>query len=524
MPRFENLKGSMNPFSNNRPRLTASERIRNKRDATIYQAEKSKYQASRKCYNGGKNIKYYKNGTVRSTINHEMNQKLARGAVLCEDCNHQGLVCASTLTKKNFAKVNLGNSSISTFNLETGLNFLGYQINTSRVIVSDISGSWNDPSGRVECQPTPPSACYFPYGYADNLITVPRNLGGSGIIIDPDNLLFNQDDNCNTFKIPKPKYLKYMEINSYLVYEGILADASGLIMNGVYSFEGPTNRNIYTLSNYKDLLNTYVIITFQPNSDMVDPGGPASEQGPRWPITGVIEKICVTNKKITVANAGWNLNILSTGGGGYKAQVADPAQYSGAPQYFEADVFKVFIGLQYMNPDALLWQGSINRSKCIDPSGIPSISPDPAPNALVFPPTGSIPQCAEAQFKPSFPNAGFVIKKMPVTNEPTGAANSKSILVNSSWAGDAVLASSPVPPPAGPDVESWYAFYSGWPGVSGLYGSRGYNASPMTVGLGQFKLTDRCSEPQVRQNKTRQSYLSCIEQGTKNIKFTKNTL
>ena len=100
MPRFENLKGSMNPFSNNRPRLTASERIRNKRDATIYQAEKSKYQASRKCYNGGKNIKYYKNGTVRSTINHEMNQKLARGAVLCEDCNHQGLVCASTLKKK----------------------------------------------------------------------------------------------------------------------------------------------------------------------------------------------------------------------------------------------------------------------------------------------------------------------------------------------------------------------------------------------------------------------------------------
>jgi hypothetical protein len=405
---------------------------------------------------------------------------------------------------------------------------LGYQINTSRVIVSDISGSWNDPSGRVECQPgPPPSACYFPYGYADNLITVPRNLDGSGIIIDPDNLLFNQDDNCNTFKIPKPKYLKYMGINSYLVYEGILADASGVAnIETLYSFEGPTNRNIYTLSNYKDLLNTYVIITFQTNYDMVR-AGQASPIGPRWPITGVIEKICVTNKKITVANAGWNQNSLS--GGGYKAQVVDPAQYSGAPQYFEADVFKVFIGLQYMNPDALLWQGSINRSKCIDQTTpIPSISPSPV-NAMVFPPTGSIPQCAEAQFKPSFPNAGFVIKKMPITNEPEPPPtpqniNSKSILVNSSWAGDAVLASSPVPSTGGPNVESWYAFYSGWPGDAGLYGSRGYNASPMTVGLGQFKLSDRCSEPQVRQNKTRQSYLSCIEQGTKNIKFTKNTL
>ena len=111
MPRFENLKGSMNPFSNNRPRLTASERIRNKRDATIYQAEKSKYQASRKCYNGGKNIKYYKNGTVKSTINHEMNQKLARGAVLCEDCDKNGTLCKPLLTQKKNKKINMGNNS-----------------------------------------------------------------------------------------------------------------------------------------------------------------------------------------------------------------------------------------------------------------------------------------------------------------------------------------------------------------------------------------------------------------------------
>ena len=32
-----------------------------------------------------------------------------------------------------------------------------------------------------------------------------------------------------------------------------------------------------------------------------------------------------------------------------------------------------------------------------------------------------------------------------------------------------------------------------------------------------------CSNSQVRQNNTKQSYLSCVEQGTKNIKFTKNT-
>ncbi len=41
------LRG-MNPFNNNRPNLTASERIRNKRDATIYQSQKQRFQESKK--------------------------------------------------------------------------------------------------------------------------------------------------------------------------------------------------------------------------------------------------------------------------------------------------------------------------------------------------------------------------------------------------------------------------------------------------------------------------------------------
>ena len=517
MPRFENLKGSMNPFSNNRPRLTASERIRNKRDATIYQAEKSKYQASRKCYNGGKNIKYYNNGTVRSTINHEMNQKLARGAVLCEDCNHQGLVCASTLKKNNLAKVNLGNSSISSFNLGTGLTFSSDPINTTRVIVTDISGSWNDPSGRVECQPGPAPACYFPYGYADNLITVPRNLDGSGITIDPDNLLFNQDDNCNTFKIPKPKYLKFMGINTYIVYEGILADARGLpkTLNTPNHFEGPTSSNIYTIggsNNYIDLLNKYVIVTFN------ECNGPG-----RWPITGIIEKICVTKKKITIANAAWNAGSLETASNvNGSGSTLDPfVQTTGGPQYFEADVFKMFIEIQYINPDAVLWQGTIYRSNCVDPAIPQPTDPGVLPLQLQNP---EVPACAVANFKPSYPDPGFVIKRLDITQDPSGAG-AGAIIVNSAWAGDVTLIQTTVDGPGSP-IKSWNYWSRSSPcGVfdNNTYAT-GYNASPMTVGIGQFKLSSRCSEPQVRQNKTRQSYLSCIEQGTKNIKFTKNTL
>ena len=48
MPRFANLKGSMNPFDNNRPVLSSSDRLKNKRDATIYQAEKQCFQSKRR--------------------------------------------------------------------------------------------------------------------------------------------------------------------------------------------------------------------------------------------------------------------------------------------------------------------------------------------------------------------------------------------------------------------------------------------------------------------------------------------
>ena len=44
MPRYVNLKGSMNTFDNNRPVLSSSERLKNKRDKTIYQAEKQRFQ------------------------------------------------------------------------------------------------------------------------------------------------------------------------------------------------------------------------------------------------------------------------------------------------------------------------------------------------------------------------------------------------------------------------------------------------------------------------------------------------
>ena len=104
------LKG-MNPFSNNKPRLTASERIRNKRDATIYQAEKQRFQNKKTC--GNKNVKYYDNGTIRSMKSYKLQKSLARGNVLCEDCDDKGLLCGGVKNHDALASIQMGNNVVS---------------------------------------------------------------------------------------------------------------------------------------------------------------------------------------------------------------------------------------------------------------------------------------------------------------------------------------------------------------------------------------------------------------------------
>ena len=98
MPRYQNLKGSMNPFSNNKPVLSASERLKNKRDKTIYQSQKMNYQSSKTC--GNKNVKYYDNGTVRHVKNYKLQNSLSKGVNLCDDCDKNGTFCKPLLTQK----------------------------------------------------------------------------------------------------------------------------------------------------------------------------------------------------------------------------------------------------------------------------------------------------------------------------------------------------------------------------------------------------------------------------------------
>ena len=226
MPRYQNLKGSMNPFDNNRPVLNSSDRIRNKKSKYIYAAAKQKFQTKRRCT--GKDIKYYKKGTVRSVANYKLQQDLARGNVLCEDCNDRGTLCGST-ERVNLNKIEMGNNKVSEFWGGGGINadptVVDDYVQTTGfpIIQSDISGVWDSASppevNKVDVSGALPGSdpsANMPYGYIKNLIKIPRNLDGAGITIDPSNILF-PNDSCGF-----APYLKHSNLKTYLTVSAII--------------------------------------------------------------------------------------------------------------------------------------------------------------------------------------------------------------------------------------------------------------------------------------------------------------
>ena len=226
MPRFANLKGSMNPFDNNKPVLSSSDRIRNKKSKYIYAAAKQKFQTKRHC--NGKNIKYYKKGTVRSVTNYKLQQDLAIGNALCEDCDNKGTLCGPT-DRTNLNKIEMGNNKVSEFWGGCGINsdptVVDDYVQTTGfpIIQSDISGVWGPASPpevskadvSVALPGSDPSA-NMPYGYIKNLIKIPRNLDGVGITIDPSNILF-PNDSCGF-----APYLKHSNLKTYLTVSAII--------------------------------------------------------------------------------------------------------------------------------------------------------------------------------------------------------------------------------------------------------------------------------------------------------------
>ena len=252
----------MNPFNNNKPNLTSSDRIRDKKSAYIYNTTKKKFQMGKKTC-GSKNIKFYKKGTVRSVSSYKMQQDLARGNVLCEDCNDKGMLCTPNINRKNLEKTTIENNAVSEFwggaTLTPWLN-PWQQVNPSQapgftVIESDISGVWagtaTDPSKSIIGPDASVNNILTPYGYIKNLIKIPRNLNGYGIAIDASGILFPSTE-CGTFRYMKNVQEKIivqatMELD---VFMGIPGDP-------VFSFTTMACKNY--LADLTILKGTYVL-------------------------------------------------------------------------------------------------------------------------------------------------------------------------------------------------------------------------------------------------------------------------
>ena len=282
-----NFTRDSNPFNNNRPRLTASERIKNKRDACIYQSEKSRFQIGKKC--GNRNVKYYKNGRIRSMKSYKIQKSLARGNILCNDCD-QGNSCTNYNSKQQLNTIYMGNNNVSEFwgggALSTRGNPLGpgdiaVQLNPAIVINSDISGTW-DPSATSfkgdisQCDASGLLMC--PYGYINNLINIPRNLNGSGVTTDPSNLLF-PNELCDPFR-----YLQLSNLKTYLVIRSPII------------FETPSPLGQERIAScYDSSLNTLIGIY----SHVLFPGATTGNKEHR--VSGIVSNICCIGTLDTVA-------------------------------------------------------------------------------------------------------------------------------------------------------------------------------------------------------------------------------
>ncbi len=241
------LRG-MNPFDNNRPNLTASERIRNKRDATIYQSQKQRFQQSKSRY-GNKNVKYYKNGTIKSMKSYKLQQSLARGNVLCNDCNDKGLLCATVSNKDQLGTIYMGNNNVSEFwggSSLTILNSSTQKLGSLSVILSDVSGTWDTTSSSNDISK---NTMGKPYGYVTNNFKIPRNLDGSGIIIDPSDVLF-PNELCDPFRYLQHSYLKTnIKVTAVVPLIGVSGD-SFMIPSSCYdsSYNNLIDKFIYFLT------------------------------------------------------------------------------------------------------------------------------------------------------------------------------------------------------------------------------------------------------------------------------------
>ena len=188
----------MNCFNNNRPKLSSSERIKNKKAQAIFKANVMDYQkrstgGNGKCSNYKGTVGFYNNGQLRNTKNYETLSNLNRGSALCldgayknncinlEDISgikiNKGLNACS---KNNRVKITLGNDNVYTI-------FSGYPNSMDTLLTTPLQGFLTMTSYILMSQPTPNNN-----QLPGNFNLKEKDSSNSVIVLDPSNNLFEQ--------------------------------------------------------------------------------------------------------------------------------------------------------------------------------------------------------------------------------------------------------------------------------------------------------------------------------------------
>lgn len=231
----------MNCFNNNRPKLSSSERTRNKKAQAIFKANVTDYQKRSKSLKGGScnlqncnnfngKVGFYRDGNLRNVRSYDKFLSLNRGSALCVDGAYKGcgpLIDASenfviqrgldSCNRKGVTntKVKIVTGMDSVYNRLSGLSFISSLSNGLRgFITSKIwCGTYID-SGDVGINQSR-------YPTFDSSKCV--------IVTDPSNNLFGSNfcptDMDNLSQGPN-KYLAYTSATKYVRIEGPLWNSS----------------------------------------------------------------------------------------------------------------------------------------------------------------------------------------------------------------------------------------------------------------------------------------------------------
>jgi len=169
----------MSCFDNNRPKISSSEHIKNKRAKTIYNALKPKVQAlydsDPGIYTTGNNntgtIVFDESGYLVSTRTQGLRKDLARGYALCSDCDGFGMEGYGKVTNGNIKHTVMNSDHIPGSTIEYWAGG------------ASIEDSLNKNGGNSTYQ-------------------------GEFIEIDPHNNVFNTDPECK-----KDRFLDYVDIS-----------------------------------------------------------------------------------------------------------------------------------------------------------------------------------------------------------------------------------------------------------------------------------------------------------------------